>query len=48
MAKNPLEKLENSDSIEFTVANGRVFRAATMEQTLPEPRPRPPFAWEVR
>jgi hypothetical protein len=48
MAKNPLEKLENSDSVEFTVANGRVYKAATMEQTLPEPRPRPPFAWEVR
>jgi imidazolonepropionase-like amidohydrolase/Tol biopolymer transport system component len=47
MKKNPLEQLENSDSIELTVANGRVYRAATMEQLLPEPKPRPTLQWET-
>jgi imidazolonepropionase-like amidohydrolase len=48
MKKNPLEQLENSDSIEFTVANGRVYRSATMDQVLPEAKARPPFQWDVR
>jgi imidazolonepropionase-like amidohydrolase len=48
MKKNPLEQLENSDSIEFTVANGRVWRSATMDQVLPEAKPRPPLQWDAR
>lgn len=48
MAKNPLEELRNSDSIELTCANGRVYDAPTMAQQLPSPQARPPFPWEPR
>ncbi len=48
MAKNPLERLENSDSIELTCANGRLFDARTMAQQLPEARPRPRLQWEAK
>jgi imidazolonepropionase-like amidohydrolase len=48
MAKNPLESLQQSDSIELTCANGRVYDAKTMEQRWPEPKPRPRLPWETR
>ncbi len=48
LARNPLEDLRNSDSIELTCANGRLFDARTLGQQLPEARARPLFAWETK
>jgi imidazolonepropionase-like amidohydrolase len=45
-AKNPLERLENTDSVEMVCANGRLYDARSMEQIHPEPRPRPKLPWE--
>ncbi len=48
LAKNPLEKLENSDSVEMVCANGRLYDARTMAQIHPEPKARPKLQWESR
>lgn len=44
--KNPLESLQNSDSVELTCKNGHLYDARTMAQQLPSTQPRPRFAWE--
>ena len=43
---NPLADRRQSQDIRFTVANGRVYDAATMDQVWPEARPRPAFWFE--
>ncbi len=44
--KNPLEDLRNSDSVRYTMVNGRLFDAATMNEVGPQPRERAKFFFE--
>jgi adenine deaminase len=44
---NPLENIRNSESVRYTVVNGRVFDAATMNELGNHPRTRQPFWFEV-
>ncbi|MSR46255.1 MAG: hypothetical protein EXS13_04210 [Planctomycetes bacterium] len=46
LTKNPLEDLRNTDSIELTCANGRLYDAGTMAQRLPSSTPRARLTWE--
>ena len=46
LGRNPLELIENTDSLIYVVANGRVYDAATMDQVWPEPKPCPRFFWQ--
>lgn len=46
MAKNPLEDIRNSDSITHVMLNGRLYDAATMNETGNHPRKRSAFYWE--
>ncbi|MCX5690553.1 MAG: amidohydrolase family protein, partial [Planctomycetota bacterium] len=41
--KNPLENIRNSDSVRYTVANGRVYDASTMAQVAPQQKAPPAF-----
>jgi imidazolonepropionase-like amidohydrolase/Tol biopolymer transport system component len=44
---NPLENIRNSNSVGTTVVNGRVFDAATMNETGNHPRTRQPLWFEI-
>ncbi len=44
--RNPLEDIHHSDSVRFTVLNGRVHEAASMNQIWPDQRTRRPFHFE--
>jgi imidazolonepropionase-like amidohydrolase/Tol biopolymer transport system component len=44
---NPLENIRNSESVRYTIVNGRVFDAATMNEIGNHPRTRKPFFFEV-
>jgi imidazolonepropionase-like amidohydrolase/Tol biopolymer transport system component len=44
--KNPLEELRNTDSVRYTMVNGRLFDAATMNEVAPQPRERAKFFFE--
>ena len=44
---NPLDNIRNSESIRYTVANGRVFDAMTMNEFGNHPRTRQPFYFEL-
>jgi len=44
--KNPLEDIHNSDSVRYTVLNGRVYGAMTMNELAPRKRERRPFYFE--
>jgi imidazolonepropionase-like amidohydrolase/Tol biopolymer transport system component len=44
--RNPLADIRNSDSVHYTVANGRVFDAADMSQLVPSKSPSPKFWFE--
>ncbi len=44
--KNPLEDIRNSESIRWTVANGRAFDAMSMDEVGNHPRARMKFFWE--
>lgn len=46
LLKNPLENIENSASVCYTVINGRIYIAETMEETGNYHRPREKFYWE--
>ncbi len=43
---NPLENIRNTESVHYTVVNGRVFDAATMNEAGNHPRNRQPFYFE--
>ena len=47
MDKNPLEKIENSDSIRYVIKNGEVFDGNTMDQLWPVQRPCPKFTFQA-
>jgi imidazolonepropionase-like amidohydrolase/Tol biopolymer transport system component len=44
---NPLENIRNSESVRYTVVNGRIFDAATMNEIGNHPRTRQPLYFEV-
>ncbi|HKJ49761.1 MAG TPA: amidohydrolase family protein, partial [Christiangramia sp.] len=46
LEKNPLEDIRNSESIIYTMVNGRLFDAKTMNQIGNEPKERTNFYWE--
>ena len=43
---NPLDDLRNSEQIRWTMVNGRLFDARTMDEVGNHPREREPFYWE--
>ena len=45
--KDPLTDIRNSDSVRYTVVNGRVYDAFSMDELGAEPKPREPFYWEL-
>ncbi len=46
MDKNPLERIQNSESIRYVMKNGRLYDAATMNEIGNHPKERLPFYWE--
>jgi len=46
MDKNPLENIRNSESILYTMINGRLYDTSTMHQIGNEPKERNDFYWE--
>ena len=44
--KNPLEDIRNSETVLYTMVNGRLFDAKTMHQIGNEPKERTNFYWE--
>jgi imidazolonepropionase-like amidohydrolase/Tol biopolymer transport system component len=46
MDKNPLEDIRNTDSIIYTMVNGRLFDTETMNEIGNEPKTRTKFYWE--
>lgn len=45
--ENPLADIRNSEHIKYTVANGRVYDARTMNEVGNHPSERRPFHWDV-
>jgi len=45
LEKNPLEDIKNSESILYTMINGRLFNANTMQQIFPNKSDTPKFYW---
>lgn len=43
---NPLEDIHNTNSVSYTMVNGRLFDAATMNEIGNNPQERLPFWWE--
>src|SRR5205085_9325182 len=44
---NPLENIRNSESVRYTILNGRIFDAATMNETGNQPRTRKAVYFEL-
>ena len=44
--KNPLEDIKNTESIKYTMINGRLYDADTMDEIGNEPKKRNKFYWE--
>jgi imidazolonepropionase-like amidohydrolase len=44
--KDPLQDIHNSDSVRFTILNGRVYDSMTMNELAPRKRERRPFFFE--
>ncbi|MCZ4318458.1 amidohydrolase family protein [Aequorivita viscosa] len=47
MDKNPLEDIENTESINMVMINGRLYDAETMNEIGNHPKERLPFFWEM-
>src|SRR5688572_29857333 len=47
MDKNPLEDIRNTESIRYTMVNGRLYDAETMSETGNYNKPSPKFYWET-
>ncbi|RPD49069.1 amidohydrolase family protein [Paracnuella aquatica] len=45
---NPLENIRNTESIKYTMVNGRLYDAETMNEVGNAEKQRPKFYWEVR
>ncbi|WNJ19785.1 amidohydrolase family protein [Pontibacter sp. G13] len=46
MNENPLEDLQNTEHIEYTMVNGRMYEVETMNEVGLDKRQRGPFYWE--
>lgn len=46
MVKNPLEKIENSETVKYVMTNGRLYDSSTMDEIGNHPRKRGRFYWE--
>jgi hypothetical protein len=46
LERNPLDDLRNSEHIRWTMVNGRLFDARTLDEVGNHPRERTPFWWE--
>ena len=44
--KNPLEEIRNTESVRYTMVNGRLYDAETIDEIAPRTRKREPFFWE--
>ncbi|HLL74308.1 MAG TPA: amidohydrolase family protein [Pyrinomonadaceae bacterium] len=44
--KNPLDNIQNTDSVSHVMINGALFDARTMDEVWPQARPRKKFFWE--
>ncbi|MGH9943162.1 MAG: amidohydrolase family protein [Pyrinomonadaceae bacterium] len=44
--RNPLQNLQNSDSVSFVMINGVLYDTGNMDEVYPEKRVRPSFFWE--
>ncbi|MBL7739885.1 MAG: PD40 domain-containing protein [Chitinophagaceae bacterium] len=47
MDKNPLENIRNTESVRYTMVNGRLYDAEQMNETGNYNRPRTKFFWEL-
>ncbi|HEX2831362.1 MAG TPA: amidohydrolase family protein [Thermoanaerobaculia bacterium] len=45
--KNPLENIQNTHSVRYTVVNGRIFDSATLDELGNHPQKRKPFFFEL-
>jgi imidazolonepropionase-like amidohydrolase/Tol biopolymer transport system component len=45
--RNPLENIRNTHSVRYTMVNGRLFDAETINELGNHPRTRKPFFWEL-
>lgn len=46
--KNPLDNIRNTESIRYTMINGHLYDANTMNETGSYSKKRSPFFWELR
>lgn len=44
--ENPLENIENTNSVRYTMVNGRLYDTETMNEIGNEPKERSQFYWE--
>ena len=44
---NPLEDIHNTNTVRYTMANGRLYDSASMNEIAPRERPRGKFYWEL-
>jgi len=44
--KNPLEEIRNTESVKYTMVNGRIYDASTMNEIGNHPKKREPFFWQ--
>ncbi len=47
LEKNPLENIRNSEHIRYTIVNGKIYDARTMDRIGKEPKKRKQFYWEI-
>ena len=45
--KNPLENIQHTNSIKYTMINGRLYDAETMNEMISGKKERTPFYWEI-
>jgi adenine deaminase len=46
LVKNPLEDIQNTNSLIYTMMNGRLYDSNTMNEVGNHPKERQPFYWE--
>lgn len=46
LGKNPIQNIQNSDSVELVMLNGRLYDSETMNEIAPEKRERKPLWWK--
>lgn len=47
LGNNPLDDIMNSESVEYTVINGRIYDASTMNEVIRREKERSKFYWEM-